>query len=181
MRNLQICQLTACRIRGASGAGVCQAGYNTAPVPCEESLAERFCMAGGRRRLRYPVRVSGPNGSGNRPLHDSVSARLESGGGGGPGPAGLHRGARQPGQRLGSGTDRDTGGEAVAGHEGVTWRSGGLPRTTSRSLRFPTLPDDGSSLPRLWNGAGGEPSVHPTVLVDGSVRRNAGRSCVAFR
>src|SRR3954454_13260971 len=62
MRNLQVCQLTACRIRGASGAGVCQARYNRARVPCEESLAERFRMAGGRRRLRYPVRVSGPNG-----------------------------------------------------------------------------------------------------------------------
>src|SRR5215218_6443830 len=65
--------------------------------------------------------------SGNRPLRDSVSARLESGGDGGPGPAGLHRGARQPGQRLGSGADRDTGREAVARHEEVNWRSGGLP------------------------------------------------------
>jgi hypothetical protein len=33
-----------------------------APSFLEEPLAERLVMAGARRRLRYPVRVSGPNG-----------------------------------------------------------------------------------------------------------------------
>jgi len=65
--------------------------------------------------------------SGDSPLDDSFSARLESEGGGGAGPAGLHHGACQPGQRLGSKADRGTGRKAAAGYGGVNWGFGGWP------------------------------------------------------
>src|SRR3954469_15835269 len=110
-------------------------------------LCRKVWHGSGASALALPGSSERTERSGNRPLYDSIPARLESGGGGGPGSAGLHRAARQPGQRLGFRADRGTDREAAARHEAVNWWSGGLPWTTSRSLQFPTLPDDGSSLP----------------------------------
>src|SRR3954454_16858741 len=48
-------------MRDASGRRYLSGELQWAQVPLRVS-AERFSMAGARRRLRYPVRVSGPNG-----------------------------------------------------------------------------------------------------------------------